>query len=91
MDLDDSAALGVMRIALGDPQAELRGWSVLPMGGGVTGRSERQEWVGRVAGTALSAGHEVAWAAILKVLRRSRIMLDPVTDVPTDDRSGRAY
>jgi len=91
VDLDDFAVLRVMRIALGDPHAELRGWSIRAMGGGVTVEVGASGGVQRVAGMALSDGREVAWTAILKVLRRSRIMLDPVREIPTDDPSGWAF
>ena len=85
------AVLRVVRIVLEDPSAELRGWSIRAMGGGVTVEVGASGGVQRVAGMALSDCREVAWTAILKLLRRSRLMLDPDTEVPTDDPSGWAF
>jgi hypothetical protein len=91
VQIDDETVLRVARLAIGDPRAELRGWSGRAIGGGVTGEVGAAGGVQRVSGVALSDDREIAWSVILKMLHESRIQLDPNTEVPTSDPRGWAY
>ena len=91
MEISDAMILRVARGAVGDPQAQLLGWSQRALGGGATEETGTSDGVRRIRGTAVTGGHVVEWSAILKVLRKARFQLDPDTEVPTTDPMGWAY
>jgi Phosphotransferase enzyme family len=91
VEINDETVLRVARLVIGDPRAELRGWSGRAIGGGVTGEVGAAGGVQRISGVALSNDREVAWSVILKILHQSRIQLDADTEVQTSDPRGWAY
>ena len=91
MEIDDEAVLRVARLVIGDPLAELRGWSDHPIGGGATGEVGTAGGVRRIAGISRSNDREIAWSVIVKILHQSHIQLDADTSVETADPNGWAY
>jgi len=91
VEIEDETVLRVARLAIGDPIAELRGWSGHPIGGGATGEVGTAGGVQRIAGIARSNDREVAWSVIVKILHQSHIQLDADTGVEASDPHGWAY
>jgi hypothetical protein len=58
MEVRDEMVLRVARAAMGDPQAQLRGWSSQTLGGGATEEVGTGGGVRRILGSVLSEGHE---------------------------------
>lgn len=91
VEIKDETVLRVARLAIGDPNADLREWSGRALGGGATGEVGTSGGVHRISGIARSNDREIAWSVIVKILRQSRIQLDADTEVQTSDPRGWAY
>jgi hypothetical protein len=91
MEIFDAVILRVMRAAMDDPHAELRGWSSQAIGGGAAEEISISGGVHRIAGSAVSDGREADWSVILKVLRHAPFRLDPDTEMDNASPDGFAY
>jgi hypothetical protein len=91
MQIRDAMVLRAVRLAIGDPQAQLRRWSSCAIGGGAMDEVAAMGGVRRISGTVLSEGHETEWSLVLKLLRHTPLRLDAHTEVPTSDPTGWAY
>lgn len=89
MEINDETVLRIARLAIGDPNADVREWSGRALGGGATGEVGSSGGVHRIFGIALSNDREIGWSVILKILHQSRIQLDADTVVQTSDRRHR--
>jgi hypothetical protein len=77
VELDDATVRRVASIAAGDPSLEVLGWSIEPIGGGMTEAIGISDGVARVTGVAISDGRRVRWSAIRKPLKRAAGHDDP--------------
>lgn len=91
MEILDEMVLRAARAAIGDPEAQLRGWSIGAIGGGATEELGATGGVRRISCTMLSHGHETVSSVVLKIIHNAPVQLDHDTRVPTAEPTGWAY